>query len=223
MTMTQMDRHQASLPILPDLPGGWLSFVDSASGQTIFLNAATKDIAYNLTDCFKQAATAELAGKTNRIEKSVEICCPTPGVPVVASVPLLTAPDNDSDTIVASIYNGSVAGKPTKKRRVAKRKKGASTVSLATHSIPGTIFVSPDVDKKGNTGGLQYTTQQTLAVARGADSIATAALPSTEDFLQFKLPSSSETESESGSQSGSGSESDSNGSTVQSENLLDGL
>jgi hypothetical protein len=163
---------------------------------------------------------------------------PTPGVPAAASAPGCTGRhyDDDNSVVMATIYNGSPE-RPKKRhasrsKRASTKKKARSTVSLSTepsgpNSIPGSVYVTPDVGKTKNAAR-RYTRRELDSVHNNdedgqEDSIATTDLPKTDDFISFKLPSPepSTTESES-NESDESDESDDSSSKQPSKNLLNG-
>jgi hypothetical protein len=240
--MTQMDRERSSRPVMPELPAGWTSLVDANSGKTLFLNSVTKDLVFSLIEVFKIAALAELTGAAGT--PGVGQLGPTPGVPAVASAPVCTQREEETDdgsAAVATVYSGSPARpykRPSAHQKATKKKKARSTVSLSTqltqqtqlddenNIVPGYVHVTPDTRR---STGHAYTDhaytqpgqdndeyaqhQQHTNVCGRDESIATADLPKTDDFLDFKLPSPSESATE--------SESD-DSSEVRSQNLLEG-
>ena len=97
-----MEEARRRGPSLPDLPVGWSSFVDSASGRTLFLNNESKDVVFTLTDVFRAVVTAELLNSRNTDTKRNR---PTPGVPVAASVTNFLSNDDDTEvTVVGTVY-----------------------------------------------------------------------------------------------------------------------
>jgi hypothetical protein len=214
---------------MPELPAGWISLVDANSGKTLFLNSAIKDLVFSLTEVFKIAALAELTSVARQLG-------PTPGVPAAASAPVCTQREEetvDGSAVIATVYTGSPdrsTKRPPTQQRSSKNKKARSTVSLSTqqtrqtrlddNNIPGYVQVTPDTRR--STGHLytqprhdddEYEQHQQHPKIQRDKSIATADLPKMDNFLNFKLPSPSESATE--------SESD-DLSEVRSQNLLEG-
>ena len=209
-TMTQqMDPDRSTAPLLPELPAGCKPLVDGSSGRTVYLNAATKDLIFDLTEVFRVAAREKLTREVGQFG-------PTPRVPVATSAPGCTqhCDDEDSSIVIATVYTGSPE-RPRKRcasqRKRSSRKKWArSTVSLSTepngpNSIPGSVYVTPDMDRTKNA--TRYTQEMDYVRVDHVeryneqnepenvndedgqdDSIATTDLPMMENFISFKLP-----------------------------------